>query len=98
MASVGTLTLLYSVMIPAIGAGVSYVGYKAATTDLRKALITFVTGPGRTSRILLLVFFLTNWKSTPLSWTVCSNPLCLPFPPRGEVPFVIHHYSSQKLD
>ena len=34
-------------------------------------------GPGRTSRILLLVFVFFNWKNMPFAWTVSlPTPSC----------------------
>ncbi|KAH8879075.1 hypothetical protein GQ53DRAFT_775226 [Thozetella sp. PMI_491] len=69
MASVGTLSLLYPVFYPAGAAAITYLGYKAAYVDWRVAIRKFVTGPGRTKRILALLFLLLNLKSMPFGWT-----------------------------
>lgn len=42
--------------------------------DLKTIVTNFVTGPGRTSRILLAVFVVTNWKTMPFAWTVSPSP------------------------
>ena len=70
MASVGTLSLFYPVFLPASAAALAYAGHRALYVDWRVWLINFLTGPGRTSRILLVFFVLLNWKSLPLGWTV----------------------------
>lgn len=49
-------------------------GYAASRIDWKTAVRTFLTGPGRTSRVLLLVFVLFNMKNMPFVWTV-SVPL-----------------------
>lgn len=45
-------------------------GYAASRVDWQKAVRAFLTGPGRTSRILLLVFVVFNMKNMPFVWTV----------------------------
>lgn len=57
-------------------------GLSLAHVDWKTILRNFATGPGRTSRILLAVFVLTNWKSMPFVWTVCLEafPHCPPPP------------------
>ncbi|KAM3469261.1 hypothetical protein MY5147_007187 [Beauveria neobassiana] len=44
-------------------------GYAASRIDWKTAVRTFLTGPGRTSRVLLLVFVLFNMKNMPFVWT-----------------------------
>ncbi|KAK3358847.1 hypothetical protein B0T25DRAFT_77558 [Lasiosphaeria hispida] len=68
--AVGTLALFYPVFVPASAAAVAYAGHRALYVDWRLFLRNFLTGPGRTSRTLLVLFLLTNWKSLPLAWTV----------------------------
>lgn len=70
MASVGTLSLLVPVFVPASGLAAAYLGRRALYVDWRAAAKHFLTGPGRTSRILLVFFVLTNWKTLPFAWTV----------------------------
>lgn len=42
--------------------------------DLKTLVTEFVTGPGRTSRILLTLFVVANWKNMPFAWTVSYPP------------------------
>lgn len=56
-------------------------GLSLARVDWKALVVNFVTGPGRTSRILLAMFVLTNWKSMPFVWTVR-----LPPPPPSPLP------------
>ena len=70
--AVGTLSLVFPVFIPASAAAVAYLGHRARFVDWRAWLKAFLTGPGRTSRILLAFFVLTNLKSMPFAWTVSS--------------------------
>ncbi|KAI1336703.1 capsule polysaccharide biosynthesis protein [Xylariaceae sp. FL0016] len=51
---------------PALLPAVVYGAYKANAVGAVKA---FLTGPGRTSRIVALAVILFNWKSLPLAWT-----------------------------
>lgn len=61
-------------------------GLSMARVDLKTLVLNFATGPGRTSRILLALFVLTNWKSMPFVWTVrvfslyYSHHNCSPHP------------------
>ena len=71
---VGTLSLFYPVFMPMSAAAVAYAGHRAWQVDWPTVLTQFVTGPGRTSRILLVVFLVLNWKSMPLAWTVGTFP------------------------
>lgn len=50
-------------------------GYAASRIDWPTAVRNFATGPGRTSRILLLLFVIFNMKTVPFVWTVCTFPL-----------------------
>lgn len=45
-------------------------GYGLWRVQWREAIRAFLTGPGRTSRILLLIFALLNLKNLPFAWTV----------------------------
>lgn len=49
-------------------------GLSLARVDWQTIVRNFATGPGRTSRILLAVFVVTNWKSMPFVWTVRDPP------------------------
>ncbi|KAK4151169.1 hypothetical protein C8A00DRAFT_36213 [Chaetomidium leptoderma] len=68
--AVGTLALFYPVFLPMSAAAAVYAGHRALHVDWRMLLTQFLTGPGRTSRILLAFFLVLNWKSLPLAWTV----------------------------
>ncbi|KAK4243525.1 hypothetical protein C7999DRAFT_18131 [Corynascus novoguineensis] len=68
--AVGTLALFYPVFMPMSAAAIAYAGHRALYVDWRTVLTHFLTGPGRTSRILLVFFLALNWKSLPLAWTV----------------------------
>ncbi|KAK2615351.1 hypothetical protein N8I77_002113 [Diaporthe amygdali] len=65
MASANSLGFLLPIGVGAAGAA----GLSLLHIDLKAALTNFVTGPGRTSRILLTIFVITNWKSMPFAWT-----------------------------
>ncbi|KAH6891430.1 hypothetical protein B0T10DRAFT_485270 [Thelonectria olida] len=64
--SISKLTLLAGI-IPV--ASIGSAGYAAYRIDWANAVQNFVTGPGRTSRILLLLFVIFNWKNMPFAWT-----------------------------
>lgn len=76
--AVGTLSLVFPVFIPASAAAAAYLGHRARFVDWRAWLKAFLTGPGRTSRILLAFFVLTNLKSMPFAWTVSSPSALTP--------------------
>ncbi|PFH62193.1 hypothetical protein XA68_14734 [Ophiocordyceps unilateralis] len=62
----GGLAVAVKVLVPlAVGSA----GYAACRIDWRVAVRSFFTGPGRTSRMLLLLFVVSSWKSMPLVWT-----------------------------
>lgn len=62
----GGLAGAIKVVVPlAVGS----VGYAAYRVDWRVALRNFFRGPGRNSRVMLLLFVLCSWKSMPLTWT-----------------------------
>lgn len=54
-------------------------GYAASRVDWQTAVRAFLTGPGRTSRILLLIFVLFNMKNMPFVWTVSDSDPDAPF-------------------
>ncbi len=67
---VGGLTAAVRVLTPlAVGSA----GYAAYRINWAVAVRKFLTGPGRTSRILLLLFVAFNWKNLPFAWTVCRS-------------------------
>ncbi|KAJ4302429.1 hypothetical protein N0V88_002573 [Collariella sp. IMI 366227] len=68
--AVGTLSLIFPVFLPMGAAAVAYAGHRATFVDWRAVITHFLMGPGRTSRILLVLFLVLNWKSLPLAWTV----------------------------
>ena len=70
--AVGKFGALFPLLVPAGAAAVAYAGHKAVHVDWKVLLTNFLTGPGRTSRLLLIFFVLLNWKSMPLGWTVRS--------------------------
>ncbi|KAI5467189.1 hypothetical protein BGZ63DRAFT_418910 [Mariannaea sp. PMI_226] len=48
---------------------VASAGYASRRVDWVDVVKNFLTGPGRTSRILLLLFVIFNWKNMPFAWT-----------------------------
>jgi len=72
--AVGKFGALFPVLVPAAAAGAVYTGHRVLQSDWKLWLHNFVTGPGRTSRILLIIFIALNWKSMPLGWTVSPSP------------------------
>ncbi|OAQ61659.1 capsule polysaccharide biosynthesis protein [Pochonia chlamydosporia 170] len=63
---VGGLAVAIRVIVPvALGSA----GYAAYKINWPIAIHNFITGPGRTSRILLLLFVVFNWKNLPFAWT-----------------------------
>ncbi|KAK8102491.1 hypothetical protein PG984_015637 [Apiospora sp. TS-2023a] len=63
------LSKIKPVLLPAATVSLAYGTYhgRKAIVD---SLVRFVTGPGRTSRLIALVLVLLNWKSLPFAWTV----------------------------
>ncbi|KAK7431760.1 hypothetical protein QQZ08_001700 [Neonectria magnoliae] len=60
------LSLVVPVFAPiAVGS----MGYAAWRVNWIPLMQSFLTGPGRMSRILLLLFVLLNWKNMPFAWT-----------------------------
>jgi hypothetical protein len=70
-ARAGGMSLIGPVFLPAAFAGITYAAW---TVQWRAVLRRFFTGPGRNSRVLMLLFAILNWKNMPLAWTV-SLPL-----------------------
>jgi hypothetical protein len=67
----GGLAVAIRVIVPvALGSA----GYAAYKINWPEAIRNFLTGPGRTSRIALLLFAVFNWKNLPLAWTVRQRP------------------------
>lgn len=58
------------VLLPLGVGGMAVAGLSVAHIDWKALITNFVTGPGRTSRILLAVFVVLNWKNMPFVWTV----------------------------
>lgn len=67
---VDAFALLAPVLLPATIGGAGYAAWKV---DWKKAIKSFLTGPGRTSRIILLLFVWFNRKNMPFMWTVSLN-------------------------
>ncbi|KAK0619206.1 hypothetical protein B0T14DRAFT_429376 [Immersiella caudata] len=67
--AVGKFGTFFPVLAPAAAAGAVYGGHRILQSDWKVWLHRFVSGPGRTSRILLILFVILNWKSMPLGWT-----------------------------
>ena len=65
----GGMHLIGPVFLPALAAGAFYTWWRV---NWKVFMTEFFTGPGRTSRILALLFFLMNAKAMPLAWTVCN--------------------------
>ena len=66
------LSHVVPVIMPLALGSAGYAAYRVNWGPLIKA---FLTGPGRTSRILLLLFVVFNWKSMPFAWTVSLDGL-----------------------
>ncbi|KAI4862005.1 capsule polysaccharide biosynthesis protein [Hypoxylon rubiginosum] len=62
----GTTNKLLRVAGSALVPAIAYGAYKG---NAGRLLESFLTGPGRISRIFALVVVLLNWKSLPLAWT-----------------------------
>lgn len=70
------------VLVPLAVGGAAVAGLRsAARVDWKAVLTDFATGPGRTSRLLLAVFMVLNWKNMPFMWTV--RVFVSKVPPRG---------------
>lgn len=63
------LSKMKPVLLPAATVSLAYGTYHGRKV-LVDSLVRFVTGPGRTSRLIALVLLLINWKSLPLAWSV----------------------------
>jgi hypothetical protein len=63
----GGLSLVGPVFLPA---AIGFAAYTALKINWNVALRNFLLGPGRNSRILLILFAVLNWKCLPLAWTV----------------------------
>jgi hypothetical protein len=72
--AVGKFGALFPVLVPAAAAGAIYGGRRIFQSGWQSWLHNFIAGPGRTSRILLILFIALNWKSMPLGWTVRPLP------------------------
>lgn len=59
----------FALTIPIISVAVGSMGYAAWRINWPALVQSFLTGPGRTSRVLLLLFIVFNWKTLPLAWT-----------------------------
>ena len=57
---------------------VSAAGYGITRPAMREYVKAFFTGPGKWTRITLLLLALQNWKSMPMAWTVSVCSLLLP--------------------
>lgn len=70
----GGLALFVPILGPLTLAAAGYAAWKLHWAALLKE---FFTGPGRVSRILMLLFAIFNWKNMPFAWTVRTDS---PFP------------------
>ncbi|KND86359.1 Uncharacterized protein TOPH_09026 [Tolypocladium ophioglossoides CBS 100239] len=62
----GGLVVAIRILAPlAVGSA----GYAAWRVNWPVVTRSFLTGPGRTSRILLFLFVILNWKNLPFAWT-----------------------------
>lgn len=58
-------------LLPLGGIGAAGIaGMSLLHIEFKTIATNFVTGPGRTSRILLALFVVVNWKNMPFVWTV----------------------------
>ena len=56
-----------ALFVPTIVGGAGFAAWKYEFQNMARS---FVTGPGRVARILLLLAVVLNWKSLPFAWTV----------------------------
>lgn len=70
-------------LLPLGVGGAAVAGLSVARIDWKRVITDFVTGPGRTSRILLAIFVVLNWKNMPFMWTVSNRILFSPSPQNG---------------
>ncbi|KAK5660052.1 hypothetical protein OQA88_13521 [Cercophora sp. LCS_1] len=94
--AIGKFGVILQASVPLSLAGLAYAGHKAIYVDWKSHFLNFVTGPGRTSRILLVFFLLLNWKSLPLGWTFRifgSWLFHMLKPPRSLPQRALFHYS-----
>lgn len=68
---VDAFALLAPVVLPVTLGGAGYAAWKV---NWKQAVKAFLTGPGRTSRIILLLFVVFNRKNMPFMWTVSLAP------------------------
>ncbi|CAM1501010.1 Fc.00g101720.m01.CDS01 [Cosmosporella sp. VM-42] len=70
MASATSKMSALSLIVPVFApVAVGSMGYAAWRVKWGPLLKQFLTGPGRTSRLLLLFFMVLNWKNMPFAWT-----------------------------
>ena len=87
MASASSKMSSLALFVPLVGpAAIAAAGYAALRVNWAVLLKEFFTGPGRVSRILMLLFAIFNWKNMPFMWTVRIGPFLLhllppPLPP-----------------
>lgn len=67
--AVGSAGLLVPVFAPLTALTLAYTGHQLTKLQWGSILYAFFTGPGRASRILLLVFLVMNRKNLPFAWT-----------------------------
>lgn len=81
MASASSKTGGLALFVPILGpVTVAAAGYAAWKTHWAVLVKEFFTGPGRVSRILMVLFAIFNWKNMPFAWTVRTAGAPPPFP------------------
>ncbi|KAL8423794.1 hypothetical protein RB596_003854 [Gaeumannomyces avenae] len=94
--AVGSAGLLVPVFAPLTALTLAYTGHQLSKLNWMSIIYNFLTGPGRVSRITLLIFLVMNRKNLPFAWTTRVLASLLrhaairrsPGPPR-----VLYHYS-----
>lgn len=77
--STSNVDLIVPVVSVAGIASAVFAGRRAMRVDWKDFTVRFFTGPGRISRILLLIYVLLNTKSLPGVWTVRKASLPVSF-------------------
>ncbi|KAK1825815.1 hypothetical protein QBC39DRAFT_377072 [Podospora conica] len=96
MGRTGNVMLLLPIGMSTTLAGLAYAGHWALHFDWKSWLEEFISGPGRNSRILLVLFLVLNWKSLPLGWTfriLSSFAYHYLRPPVALPPRALFHYA-----
>lgn len=96
MASAASKIGSAAVLLPLTAAAAAFTGRSLIRVDWKNVLVDFFMGPGRTSRIMLILFLATNRKNLIFAWTarVWGAVFRHVLLPRGPLPKqALFHYS-----